>query len=124
MHDAIVLANCIYNMKSVTQEGITATFEDYYGQRYHRLNAQFKRSQALSAITTGQVRIGKSNRVLYPTFIRRTMANSRNTPCSLAVDTTSVAPLDTQLRSQVDARQGLCQVDGVPPTNCVVALGP
>jgi hypothetical protein len=56
MHDAVVLANCIYAMKDGSYSSITSTFEDYYGQRYHRLDAQFKRSQSMSAITAGQVR--------------------------------------------------------------------
>ncbi|KAG0231043.1 hypothetical protein BGX31_005655 [Mortierella sp. GBA43] len=54
MHDAIVLANSIYNMKDASQSSITSVFEEYYDQRYPRLDAQYKRSQALSAITTGQ----------------------------------------------------------------------
>lgn len=56
MHDAVVLANCIYNMANTTSESITAAFEDYYGQRHHRLDGQIKRSQSLSAIMGGKVK--------------------------------------------------------------------
>jgi hypothetical protein len=55
MHDAVVLANCIYNMTDSTSEGITAAFKEYYDQRHPRLDAQIKRSQSLSALMGGEV---------------------------------------------------------------------
>ncbi|KAF9365957.1 hypothetical protein BGX34_007316 [Mortierella sp. NVP85] len=54
MHDAVVLANCIYNMTDTTSEGITAAFKEYYDQRHPRLDAQIKRSQSLSALMGGE----------------------------------------------------------------------
>ncbi|KAI8345674.1 hypothetical protein B0O80DRAFT_267847 [Mortierella sp. GBAus27b] len=59
MHDAVVLANCIYNMPDASHRSITAAFEEYYSQRYHLLDTQFKRSKSLNAVMSGKVRGGK-----------------------------------------------------------------
>ncbi|KAG0006800.1 hypothetical protein BGZ65_003448 [Modicella reniformis] len=56
MQDSVVLANCIYNMTQVTPQSITSVFEEYYRQRYPRLDAQSKRSQLMSFIMGGKAR--------------------------------------------------------------------
>ncbi|KAI7824074.1 hypothetical protein BC939DRAFT_152841 [Gamsiella multidivaricata] len=55
MQDAVVLANCIYNMEDVRSESITAAFEEFYKQRYDRVNIQLKGSNSWSKILAGQV---------------------------------------------------------------------
>ncbi|KAF9935599.1 hypothetical protein BGZ65_003247, partial [Modicella reniformis] len=54
MQDAVVLANCIYNMTDNAQSSITAAFKEYHGQRHHRLEGQIKRSQAMTALMGGE----------------------------------------------------------------------
>lgn len=34
MQDAVILANCLYDLKDNTQKSITAAFKSYYDQRY------------------------------------------------------------------------------------------
>lgn len=55
MHDAVVLANAIYNMTDASSDSITTAFEEYYGQRFHRLDSQIKRSKSLTAVMGGEV---------------------------------------------------------------------
>jgi 2-polyprenyl-6-methoxyphenol hydroxylase-like FAD-dependent oxidoreductase len=61
MLDAVVLANCIYNMTEVAPSSITSVFEEYYKQRYPRLHFQFKRSQLMTSVMGGQVRDCRGN---------------------------------------------------------------
>ncbi|KAF9964248.1 hypothetical protein BGZ65_001203, partial [Modicella reniformis] len=62
MHDAVVLANCIYNMPDVSAVSMTAAFEEYYHQRFHRLDDQFKRSQTMMSVMTGKTWIQRMTR--------------------------------------------------------------
>jgi hypothetical protein len=55
MQDAVVFANCIYNMEDASQSSITAAFQEYYRQRYPLLDAQIKHSQVVSSVLGGKV---------------------------------------------------------------------
>ncbi|KAF9396816.1 hypothetical protein BGX21_009395 [Mortierella sp. AD011] len=54
MQDAVVLANCLFNMADSSAESIKATFKEYYKQRYHRAEAEIARSRTLAKISAGQ----------------------------------------------------------------------
>ncbi|KAF9101918.1 hypothetical protein BGX27_011278 [Mortierella sp. AM989] len=54
IQDAVVLANCIFNMPDMTSESITAAFEDYYKQRHHRAAEQIERSRENAKVMTDQ----------------------------------------------------------------------
>ncbi|KAF9899617.1 hypothetical protein BX616_002932 [Lobosporangium transversale] len=54
MQDAVVLANCLYNMTDNSSKSIQTAFEEYYAQRYHRAHAQFITSNGMSKIMSGQ----------------------------------------------------------------------
>ncbi|KAG0353655.1 hypothetical protein BC939DRAFT_497687 [Gamsiella multidivaricata] len=54
MQDAVVLANCIYNMNDKTPESLTAAFKDYREQRFDRVSNQYKASKEMSKILSGQ----------------------------------------------------------------------
>lgn len=54
MHDAVILANCIYNMPDASRGSITGAFEEYFRQRFPRLDSQFKRSQTMMAVMSGK----------------------------------------------------------------------
>ncbi|KAI7817018.1 hypothetical protein BC939DRAFT_467147 [Gamsiella multidivaricata] len=54
MQDAVVLANCIYNMKDASPKSFTAAFQEYYRQRYDRADEQLQRSGAMSKTMAGQ----------------------------------------------------------------------
>ncbi|KAF9959408.1 hypothetical protein BGZ65_000427, partial [Modicella reniformis] len=69
MHDAVVLANCIYNMKDVSQKSITAALKGYYKQRHHRLDAHFKRSRALTSVFGGKTWFQRATRHLVLNFV-------------------------------------------------------
>ncbi|KAF9899615.1 hypothetical protein BX616_002930, partial [Lobosporangium transversale] len=54
MQDVVVLANCLYSMNSSTQEDITALFQEYYKQRFHRAANEIERSKAMAKMIAGQ----------------------------------------------------------------------
>ncbi|KAF9089813.1 hypothetical protein BGX27_002390 [Mortierella sp. AM989] len=54
MKDAVILANCLYNMEDYSAENVTGAFNSYYKQRYADAKAQFKDSVFMSKIMFGQ----------------------------------------------------------------------
>ncbi len=55
MQDAVILANCIYDLTSVTPEGIAAALQDFKDQRYPHVVTQFEASVKQAKIILGQV---------------------------------------------------------------------
>ncbi|KAF9984940.1 hypothetical protein BGZ75_003511 [Mortierella antarctica] len=54
LQDAVVLANCLYDLTSVTPEGITAAFQDFKDQRYPHVMAQYEVSIQFAKVWYGQ----------------------------------------------------------------------
>ncbi|KAF8938579.1 hypothetical protein BGZ58_000615 [Dissophora ornata] len=54
MQDAVVLANCFFNMPDATPASFTNAFSEYYRQRYDPAKEQFGRSNAMSKALGGQ----------------------------------------------------------------------
>ncbi|KAF9402392.1 hypothetical protein BGX21_010255 [Mortierella sp. AD011] len=54
MQDAVVLANCIFNMPDKSSESITKVFKDYYAQRFEKAEWHIKRSADMNKILFGQ----------------------------------------------------------------------
>ncbi|KAF9359794.1 hypothetical protein BGX26_011453, partial [Mortierella sp. AD094] len=54
MKDAVVLANCIYNMNDTSSESINTAFENYFRQRYTEAEIQLKNSNDMSKMMSGQ----------------------------------------------------------------------
>ena len=54
MQDAVILANCLYDLKSNSQEDVTAAFQDYYGQRYPQTKLAYDASMVRAKLMTGQ----------------------------------------------------------------------
>ncbi|KAF9403345.1 hypothetical protein BGX21_005102 [Mortierella sp. AD011] len=55
LHDAIVLANCLYSMTDSSLNSINAAFNEYYRQRYLQSEIAFNDSVAMAKILHGQV---------------------------------------------------------------------
>ncbi|KAI1295209.1 hypothetical protein EDD11_007957 [Mortierella claussenii] len=53
MQDAVVLANCIYNMPNSKPASITAAFREFHGQRYPRALQEFKHSRTWMSMCYG-----------------------------------------------------------------------
>lgn len=62
MHDAVVLANCIYNMPNVSRASIDSAFKEYVRQRAPRLDSQYKRSQTMMAVMSGKTWVQRVTR--------------------------------------------------------------
>ncbi|KAG0009213.1 hypothetical protein BGZ80_002626 [Entomortierella chlamydospora] len=54
IHDAIALANCLYNMTDSSLQSINTAFKEYYAQRHDRVEEVFKRSHFMSKLLNGQ----------------------------------------------------------------------
>ncbi|KAG0003201.1 hypothetical protein BGZ79_001423 [Entomortierella chlamydospora] len=63
LQDAVILANCIYDLKSLSSDDVSAAFDDYRDQRYSHAVEQYKVSKFNAKIIYGQ------------TFFERLMRN-------------------------------------------------
>ncbi|KAF9438522.1 hypothetical protein BGZ76_007196 [Entomortierella beljakovae] len=54
MQDAVVLANCIYEMGPVTSENITAAFKAFYDERYPHVKRMMAKSKFMAILQYGQ----------------------------------------------------------------------
>ncbi|KAF9436495.1 hypothetical protein BGZ76_003750, partial [Entomortierella beljakovae] len=54
LHDAVVLANCLYAMKDNSKQSIHTAFKSYFDQRYIYAEASYKQSSAMSNLFNGQ----------------------------------------------------------------------
>ncbi|CAO3571995.1 unnamed protein product [Mortierella alpina] len=54
MQDAVILANCLYDLTAVTSEGIAAALQDFKDQRYSHVVAQYEGSKKNAKILYGQ----------------------------------------------------------------------
>ncbi len=55
MQDAVILANCLYDLNNLKPESIAAAFLDYKEQRYAQTKKLTSISKMNALITTGQV---------------------------------------------------------------------
>ncbi|KAF9386726.1 hypothetical protein BGX21_000718 [Mortierella sp. AD011] len=55
MQDAVILANCIYEMGEATPENITTAFKEYYDERYEPVKKMMAKSKFMAAIMYGMV---------------------------------------------------------------------
>lgn len=55
MQDAVILANCLYDLESLEPEAISAALKDYQEQRYEHAKFQFEISRNNGKIMSGQV---------------------------------------------------------------------
>ncbi|KAF9316903.1 hypothetical protein BG003_001433 [Podila horticola] len=54
MQDAVILANCLYDMASIHPHDITATFKDYRQQRHEHVVSQYETSKTNAKLMYGQ----------------------------------------------------------------------
>ena len=55
MQDAVVLANCLYDLESLDRDAIHAACLDYKAQRYRRVAEMYEKSKVNATILYGQV---------------------------------------------------------------------
>ncbi|KAF9169696.1 hypothetical protein BGX20_009953 [Mortierella sp. AD010] len=63
MKDAVVLANCIYNMNDRSEKSIRKAFSDYYRQRYLDAEDKAKSSAVFTKVMYGHVRTNIYNQI-------------------------------------------------------------
>jgi 2-polyprenyl-6-methoxyphenol hydroxylase-like FAD-dependent oxidoreductase len=57
MQDAVVLANCLYDIEEATQENIEAALADYRAQRVGHVTVQVNMSKMMGRAMFGQVKL-------------------------------------------------------------------
>jgi len=55
LQDAVVLANCLYDMRSTSIEDITRALEEYREQRFEHVKTQYEASQWNAKVLYGHV---------------------------------------------------------------------
>ncbi|KAK3826265.1 MAG: hypothetical protein JOS17DRAFT_254269 [Linnemannia elongata] len=55
MQDAVILANCIYDLEDIQPESLTAAFKSYKQQRFSQAKKQITNSKVNAKISSGQV---------------------------------------------------------------------
>lgn len=55
MQDAVILANCLYELKDLRHESIEAALEDYKQQRFEQVQIQVHNSNTSGVLLFGQV---------------------------------------------------------------------
>ena len=55
MQDAVILANCLYDLKSNSVKDITAAFQSFYDQRFYKAKELYDHSNLTEKIFSGQV---------------------------------------------------------------------
>jgi len=56
MQDAVILANCLYDMTSIHPRNITTAFKDYREQRHQHVVSQYETSKLNAKLMYGQVK--------------------------------------------------------------------
>jgi len=57
MQDAVVLANCLYEMKALTPLDINSALEEFKHERYTKVKEQFAASKTNAKLIYGQVHV-------------------------------------------------------------------
>ncbi|KAF9285624.1 hypothetical protein BGZ88_009466 [Linnemannia elongata] len=69
MQDAVVLANCLYDLEDLSPKSLTAAFEDYKSQRYKEAKKQVANSKLNARVSSGQTFVEKIVRHLILNFV-------------------------------------------------------
>ena len=56
MQDAVILANCLYDLETLSPQSIERAFQEYKEQRYGPVKEQFQNSKINAIFLYGQVR--------------------------------------------------------------------
>ncbi len=57
MQDAVILANCLYDLEAWSSDDISAAFAEYKDQRYQHAKYQFEISKTNAKIMSGQASV-------------------------------------------------------------------
>ncbi|KAF9936258.1 hypothetical protein BGZ67_002520 [Mortierella alpina] len=73
MQDAVILANCLYDLESLKPEAISAALEDYQKQRYEHAKFQFEISRSNGKIMSGQSWLNKLIRYMVLNYLPKSI---------------------------------------------------
>ncbi|KAF9317613.1 hypothetical protein BKA57DRAFT_54245 [Linnemannia elongata] len=79
MQDAVILANCLYDLEDVQPESLTAAFKSYKQQRYCEAKKQITNSKVNAKISSGQTKVDRAIRHVVLNYIPRSMQDRQFT---------------------------------------------
>ncbi|KAF9155766.1 hypothetical protein BG015_008696 [Linnemannia schmuckeri] len=77
MQDAVILANCIYDLENLRSESLTAAFRDYKEQRYSHAKRQIFNSRLNAKLSSGQTRTERLVRHIVLNLLPRSIQNKQ-----------------------------------------------
>lgn len=77
MQDAVILANCIYDLEDLRPESLTAAFQDYKEQRYSHAKKQVFNSRLNAKLSSGQTRTERIVRHVVLNLLPRSIQNKQ-----------------------------------------------
>ncbi|KAF9124290.1 hypothetical protein BGX30_001020 [Mortierella sp. GBA39] len=79
MQDAVILANCIYDLEDVRPESLSAAFRSYKQQRYSEAKKQITNSKVNAKISSGQSKVDRAVRHVVLNYIPRSLQDRQFT---------------------------------------------
>ncbi|KAF9954679.1 hypothetical protein BGZ72_004407 [Mortierella alpina] len=73
MQDAVILANCLYDLESLEPEAISAALKDYQEQRYEHAKFQFEISKSNGKIMSGQTWLDRLIRYMVLNYLPKSI---------------------------------------------------
>ncbi|KAF9921355.1 hypothetical protein FBU30_008640 [Linnemannia zychae] len=79
MQDAVILANCIYDLEDLSPKSLTRAFKSYKNQRYNEARKQINNSKVNAKISSGQTKIDRAVRHVVFNYIPRSLQDRQFT---------------------------------------------
>ncbi|KAF9108220.1 hypothetical protein BGX29_002363 [Mortierella sp. GBA35] len=79
MQDAVILANCIYDLEDLRLESLTAAFKSYKQQRYDQAKKQINNSKVNAKVSSGQTKVDRAVRHVVLNYIPRSLQDRQFT---------------------------------------------
>ncbi|KAF9584215.1 hypothetical protein BGW38_007208 [Lunasporangiospora selenospora] len=73
MQDAVILANCLYDLEDTSVRSLTAAFKEYRDQRFHHVKYQFDVSQTMAKVLFGQTWLDRTIRTVMLNYIPKSL---------------------------------------------------
>ncbi|KAG9073173.1 hypothetical protein KI688_000960 [Linnemannia hyalina] len=77
--DAVILANCIYDLRSTSRTDVQSAFQDYRDQRYPHAKFQYQSSKSVAKVIQGQTWFESLWRKFTLTFFSKRFEKEQNT---------------------------------------------
>ncbi|KAF9426333.1 hypothetical protein BGZ76_002811, partial [Entomortierella beljakovae] len=127
LQDAVILANCLYEVKSFTEENIESALSDYKSQRYKHAKFQVENSAIIGKILYGQTFVERMLRKVVFGYMPKWLENNSAVKASSYRPQINFLPKapkrgNVKVLPQKESKRYLCEQDEKRKVN--IALGP